>query len=749
MAYTKQTWVDGPEGGTPVSAARLGHVEDGIQAAAAVADAAIPATQKGAANGVASLGSDGKIPTLQVPAIAISDYLGAVNSQAAMLALIGEKGDYCTRTDGANLGTWIITGSDPTQLSNWLMLPTPTDNVLSVDGATGVVVLAADGAAGVATKRSLGTGAGQAFPGSGRLDQLAAPTGDVSMGTHQLTNLVDPSTAQAAATKHYVDNAPYATRAPAWSATHAYAAGELVTYSGMLFSAISAFTSGTVFDPTNWTLISDRSAVNAFAAVRKKLDSGLWSVVIVNVGDSTGVGDGTGGTENRYVHRMASALAAAYPTHTVWLRPWNTVGPTYDATVVVQTGSASRTVTDGVLNSTTTMTSATAAFTAADIGRRVVGTGVPVGTVITAVASGTSVTLSAAATATASGVTITVAPLIDICNYSASGQGPVYSQANAFTGIPAGLVPDLFIINHGHNTGTFTEINTRQSMFAMVRDLLKWFNPSASVLVVAQNPQKSPETVAQITAHAQRINWVADLCANEGWDFLNVYQAFYDADPTLAATVKADGIHPVDPDGNVVWFNTLWARWQVAAYAQPTGAPARTNRIVIDGSKLEPVLVVGSGPAKATLNSFWPTMGYTKEASPIAAACELEIPSAWQSVDVWVYWSVADANAGNVVWRIRHAYASRINQDTASGVTASAPSISSGSTATGAAAGGANGESHTKVVTAGGYGLNSSGLTTPNLTRLLTLSIERLCDNGSDTYAGTAYVRKILIERAA
>lgn len=30
MAYVKQTWVDGSTGGTPLSAARLNHMEDGI-----------------------------------------------------------------------------------------------------------------------------------------------------------------------------------------------------------------------------------------------------------------------------------------------------------------------------------------------------------------------------------------------------------------------------------------------------------------------------------------------------------------------------------------------------------------------------------------------------------------------------------------------------------------------------------------------------------------------------------------------
>lgn len=72
------------------------------------------------------------------------------------------------------------------------------------------------------------------------------------------------------------------------------------------------------------------------------------------------------------------------------------------------TTAFTRTVTDGVLNSTTTVTSATAAFTASDIGFVISGTGIPANTTIVSVTNATTAVMSAAATATASGVTITL-----------------------------------------------------------------------------------------------------------------------------------------------------------------------------------------------------------------------------------------------------------------------------------------------------------------------------------------------------
>ncbi len=79
--------------------------------------------------------------------------------------------------------------------------------------------------------------------------------------------------------------------------------------------------------------------------------------------------------------------------------------PVDDATAAIRT----RTVNDGVTTiAQTAVASATAAFTAADIGKRVLAAGVAVGTTVVAVPDATHITLSAPATATASAVMLSL-----------------------------------------------------------------------------------------------------------------------------------------------------------------------------------------------------------------------------------------------------------------------------------------------------------------------------------------------------
>lgn len=96
---------------------------------------------KGAANGVAELDGSGKIPTSQLPALAVTDTF-VVASEALMLALTAEKGDVAIRTDLSK--SFILAGTDPSVLADWKELLTPTDAVVSVNGQTGAVSLDTD-----------------------------------------------------------------------------------------------------------------------------------------------------------------------------------------------------------------------------------------------------------------------------------------------------------------------------------------------------------------------------------------------------------------------------------------------------------------------------------------------------------------------------------------------------------------------------------------------------------------------------
>ena len=99
---------------------------------------AINVAEKGVAGGVATLDGTGKLPTSQLPALAITDSF-VVDSEAEMLELVAQRGDVAIRTDiKAN---FILAADDASVLVNWLRLEQASDAVSSVNGQTGVVSL--------------------------------------------------------------------------------------------------------------------------------------------------------------------------------------------------------------------------------------------------------------------------------------------------------------------------------------------------------------------------------------------------------------------------------------------------------------------------------------------------------------------------------------------------------------------------------------------------------------------------------
>ena len=139
-AYAERLYWDGSSAGLSAVDGRA-SLELGSAAQSAASDFATPAALSSGLAGKADLVGN-VVPTSQIPAIAISDYLGAVASQAAMLALTGQRGDWCLRTDGLpNTGQWILGGDNAALLSNWVQIPLPTVPVQSVNGQAGVIVL--------------------------------------------------------------------------------------------------------------------------------------------------------------------------------------------------------------------------------------------------------------------------------------------------------------------------------------------------------------------------------------------------------------------------------------------------------------------------------------------------------------------------------------------------------------------------------------------------------------------------------
>lgn len=121
-----------------------------------------------------------------------------------------------------------------------------------------------------------------------------------------------------------------------------------------------------------------------------------------------------------------------------------------DYSTWIKSGATNLVVTDGVLNNTTTVTSATAAFTSADLGRYISGAGIPGGSFISTINSATSVLISQAATATGGGVTLTIDhPLFEVvtngnsplfCVHPGSGAGAVNMPVGV-VGIGPGVAP--------------------------------------------------------------------------------------------------------------------------------------------------------------------------------------------------------------------------------------------------------------------------------------------------------------------
>jgi hypothetical protein len=71
----------------------------------------------------ADLDASGKLLTSQLPDLAIGQWLGTAANQTAMLALSGQRGDWCERTDETK--NYLLIADDPTLIGSWRALVYP------------------------------------------------------------------------------------------------------------------------------------------------------------------------------------------------------------------------------------------------------------------------------------------------------------------------------------------------------------------------------------------------------------------------------------------------------------------------------------------------------------------------------------------------------------------------------------------------------------------------------------------------
>jgi hypothetical protein len=145
------------------------------------------------------------------------DLAGSATSPAvAALAITDAKVAAANKDGTAGVASMRTLGSGAQQAAagndtRFTDARTPTAHKASHEPGGGDA-LTVDAAAATGSLRTLGAGAAQAMPGNRTLDAITAPAAAVNLNSKAITSLLDPSAAQDAATKNYVDNAIHAGR---------------------------------------------------------------------------------------------------------------------------------------------------------------------------------------------------------------------------------------------------------------------------------------------------------------------------------------------------------------------------------------------------------------------------------------------------------------------------------------------------------------------------------------------------------
>ncbi|MBM4525196.1 hypothetical protein GS462_11315 [Rhodococcus hoagii] len=175
----------------------------------------------------ADLDSNGILLQAQVPALALTDYLGEFSSEQRMLtdSAGGQRGDWCTRSD---LGTdWKLIADDPTKLSSWREHTYPQSGVRALNGRTGSIELSTldlldSTALGRILMKVANAAAVRAAAGLDQVDNTRDLDKPVPTAMYQMFIDFETTVASLMARK--------LSEGGAWSPTKNYSGGEVVSY---------------------------------------------------------------------------------------------------------------------------------------------------------------------------------------------------------------------------------------------------------------------------------------------------------------------------------------------------------------------------------------------------------------------------------------------------------------------------------------------------------------------------------------
>ena len=137
------------------------------------------ANKRGVPNGVASLGSDGLVPSAQLPPLTLTS-VAVVVDQAAMLALPSTVGTLAIRSDLTK--NFLLTAIPATTLGNWRELASSSGGVSSVNTLTGPnVVLTSDNISEGSTNKYYTDARARAAINAASPVSYNASTGNISM----------------------------------------------------------------------------------------------------------------------------------------------------------------------------------------------------------------------------------------------------------------------------------------------------------------------------------------------------------------------------------------------------------------------------------------------------------------------------------------------------------------------------------------------------------------------------------------